>query len=219
MSSKEIIEKLHKYSKHHLLDEHDAFVCCILSHGGPGVVYGTDGVAVEMNNILLLFRPDQCEFLAGKPKLFFVQACRGDKLDLGIVTDGKQPTICANSSCTVATIPSGADFCVSYAAEPGHVALRDVICGTPYVCALCEAMVKQGANKDFHYILMAINLFVFRGGRPKANTASRFHSAETFVFDYEVKWLFWYSFLPKCTIPAPNWRFLPPDFRMGSHPN
>ena len=73
MSSKEILERLVDISRHHSLDEHDAFVCCILSHGGPGVVYGTDGVAVDMDEILSLFRPDNCDNLAGKPKLFFVQ--------------------------------------------------------------------------------------------------------------------------------------------------
>ena len=73
LTSKEITERLTDMSRHHLLDEHDAFVCCILSHGGPGVVYGTDGVGVDMDDILSLFRPDNCDNLAGKPKLFFVQ--------------------------------------------------------------------------------------------------------------------------------------------------
>ena len=73
LSSKDIVERLTDVSRNHLLDEHDAFVCCILSHGGPDVVYGTDGVAVELNEIFSLFRADICENLAGKPKLFFVQ--------------------------------------------------------------------------------------------------------------------------------------------------
>ena len=73
LSSKEIIERLTDISRNNLLDEHDAFVCCILSHGGPDVVYGTDGVSVEINDILSLFRADNCASLAGKPKLFFVQ--------------------------------------------------------------------------------------------------------------------------------------------------
>ncbi len=83
LTSKEIVERLEDISRHHSLDEHDAFVCCILSHGGPGVVFGTDGVAVDMNDILSLFRPDKSEHLAGKPKLFFVQVGGGEE---GIVS-------------------------------------------------------------------------------------------------------------------------------------
>jgi len=157
LSSKDIVERLTDVSRNHLLDEHDAFVCCILSHGGPDVVYGTDGVAVELNEIFSLFRADICENLAGKPKLFFVQACRGDKQDYGVVADGSQ--LIDRPPRATCTVPTGADFCISYAAEPGHVALRDVVNGTPYVCALCEAMVKHGSggNRDIQYVLTAMN--------------------------------------------------------------
>ena len=86
------------------------------------------------------------------------QACRGDKQDFGVVADGSRPVDRTPSRATC-TVPTGADFCISYAAEPGHVALRDVVNGTPYVCALCEAMVKHGSggNRDFQYVLTAMN--------------------------------------------------------------
>ena len=90
--------------------------------------------------------------------LFSSQACRGDKQDYGVVADGSQLMDRAPSR-TTCTVPTGADFCISYAAEPGHVALRDVVNGTPYVCALCEAMIKHGSggNRDFQHVLTAMN--------------------------------------------------------------
>ena len=52
----------------------DCFVCAILSHGDEGLVYGVDG-PLELDALLQPFRHSRS--LAGKPKLFFVQACRG----------------------------------------------------------------------------------------------------------------------------------------------
>ncbi|CAB1320006.1 unnamed protein product [Coregonus sp. 'balchen'] len=57
-----------------------SFVCVMLSHGDEGVFYGTDG-NVELKKLTGLFRGDRCKTLVGKPKLFFIQACRGNDLD------------------------------------------------------------------------------------------------------------------------------------------
>ena len=53
----------------------DCFVCIILSHGRQGYVYGTDGL-VMIESLTKHFKGDVCESLAGKPKLFFLQACK-----------------------------------------------------------------------------------------------------------------------------------------------
>jgi len=156
LNSKDLIDSLREIAKQNQLDEHDAFICCILTHGGEGVVYGVDGVSVSMEDILSVFRPENCENLVGKPKLFFVQACRGNKQDFGVVADGGLVPLSGQKISSL-TVPTGADFLISYAAEPGHVALRDVINGTPFICALCEAMYKHASNRDFYYVLTAMN--------------------------------------------------------------
>lgn len=62
----------------HLTDHsnYDAFVCCILTHGKLGVVYTSDGKAVEILSLVDYFSDRQCPSLKGKPKLFFIQACQ-----------------------------------------------------------------------------------------------------------------------------------------------
>lgn len=62
----------------HLIDhsDYDAFVCCILTHGKLGVVYTSDGKAVEILSLVDFFSDRQCPSLKGKPKLFFIQACQ-----------------------------------------------------------------------------------------------------------------------------------------------
>ena len=63
--------------------EYDAFVCCILTHGTKGQVFGTDWESLEIVKIRGLFEDHVCKSLGGKPKIFLIQACRGDDTDLG----------------------------------------------------------------------------------------------------------------------------------------
>lgn len=53
------------------------FVCCLMSHGSDGAIYGADTALVEISSIMDFFKESKCTALAGKPKLFFIQACRG----------------------------------------------------------------------------------------------------------------------------------------------
>ncbi|XP_012944029.1 caspase-7 [Aplysia californica] len=77
----------------------DCFACAILSHGDQtwterewdrlgtktrlDLLFGVDGRAVATKFIVELFSDNYCPGLEGKPRLFFLQACRGSKLDHG----------------------------------------------------------------------------------------------------------------------------------------
>ena len=56
----------------------NCFVCCIMSHGAGGSIYGSDWKHVDVKYIINRFKGDNCKALSGKPKLFFIQACRND---------------------------------------------------------------------------------------------------------------------------------------------
>ena len=54
---------------------------CILAHGiSGGEVYGVDGQTVRIDQLQKPFV--DVDYLKNKPKLFIVQACRGDQADL-----------------------------------------------------------------------------------------------------------------------------------------
>lgn len=74
---KEIVEKLRNYNH----SMYDCFIIAILSHGDEGAIYGTDGDLVTLEDIMYQFGANRCPTLSGKPKLFFVQACRGGKFN------------------------------------------------------------------------------------------------------------------------------------------
>ena len=73
---------------------YDCFVCCILTHGIHGALYGVNGITVPIRDMTGPLRAQGCPTLAGKPKLFFMQACQGrDKQEgqwtFGIILQGE----------------------------------------------------------------------------------------------------------------------------------
>ena len=55
---------------------YDAFIFSILTHGEEGLLYGTDGT-ISTRDLISVFK--DATTLAGKPKMFFFQACQGKK--------------------------------------------------------------------------------------------------------------------------------------------
>ncbi|XP_012730655.2 caspase-2 isoform X1 [Fundulus heteroclitus] len=62
----------------------DSCVVCLLSHGVEGAIYGTDGQLIQLDWVFEAFDNAHCPLLQNKPKMFFIQACRGDEMDCGV---------------------------------------------------------------------------------------------------------------------------------------
>lgn len=67
----------------------DCLLIAILTHGSEGKLYGVDNESVPVKDLTQLFNGDQCPSLIGKPKIFFIQACRGQNVDGGVKYDMK----------------------------------------------------------------------------------------------------------------------------------
>ncbi|XP_064115673.1 caspase-7-like isoform X3 [Macrobrachium nipponense] len=67
----------------------DSLVVVFMSHGGLNektnreFIWTYDSM-VDTSELWINLTPEECPSLAGKPKLFFIQACRGDDTDLGV---------------------------------------------------------------------------------------------------------------------------------------
>ena len=117
----EVMHKvLKKFSAELDHSQYDCFVCCLLSHGKNDGIYGTDGKLVKIQDITALFRGAECPTLASKPKLFFIQACRGKKYDEGAQlqadtseTSSKEAMKWPNAE------PNESHFLLGYATPPG----------------------------------------------------------------------------------------------------
>eukprot|EP00079_Xenopus_tropicalis_P032868 XP_017946639.1 PREDICTED: caspase-3 isoform X1 [Xenopus tropicalis] len=131
-----------------------SFVCAILSHGEDGLVYGVDG-PIQIKNLTDLFRGDRCKTLVGKPKLFFIQACRGTDLDSGIETDsGSEP------GEEIQRIPVEADFLYAYSTVPGYYSWRNTMNGSWFIQSLCEMIKLYGPHLELIQILTCVNHMV-----------------------------------------------------------
>ena len=136
-------------------ENYDSFVCCILSHGYLDGVYGTDSKPVKINDIASLFKGNFCPTLADKPKLFFIQACRGDDEDKGVVVqkDAKGDS----DDALRHSLPSEADFLFGYATPPGNVSWRSPRYGSWYISKLCEVFVDYAPQQDLLSMLTIVN--------------------------------------------------------------
>lgn len=77
LTALKMCEKIKEYSKvNH--DQYDSFVLCISSHGAVDCILGTDLKTIPIKHIIVPFAGPSCESLRGKPKLFFISACRND---------------------------------------------------------------------------------------------------------------------------------------------
>ncbi|CAH1792905.1 unnamed protein product [Owenia fusiformis] len=152
----------------------DCFACVILSHGNDnGEVYGKDAT-VSIDTLTEPLKGNNCASLAGKPKLFFIQACRGSKLDEGIeVTDGHGgDDIDETNTNTTYRIPAEADFLMAYSVVPGYFAWRNSREGSWFIQALCIELEEHGEDPDFDIlkIMTRVNrrvAFDFQSNNPR----------------------------------------------------
>ncbi|KAK1166692.1 caspase-7-like [Acipenser oxyrinchus oxyrinchus] len=133
------------------------FACILLSHGEEGMIYGTDG-AMPIKSMTSLFRGDMCKSLVGKPKLFFIQACRGSEFDNGIQSDsGPSSESMETDANPQHKIPVEADFLFAYSTVPGYYSWRNPGQGSWFVQALCNVLSEYGNQLEILQILTRVN--------------------------------------------------------------
>ena len=115
--------------------DHDSFVCCIISHGGKGrKIFANDGLKVDLNKHIAS-KLTACENLKRKPKMLFIQACRGGESDEGVsVTAGE-------ASDLPEIIPNRADIFFGFATPHDYVAYTpqyESERSSAYVESLCQ---------------------------------------------------------------------------------
>ncbi|NXL02787.1 CASPA protein, partial [Mesembrinibis cayennensis] len=147
------------------LEDHkdrDCFICCILSHGESGAIYGKDEELVSIRMIMSHFTAKQCPQLAEKPKLFFIQACQGKEIQrpVYVEADAQIPDLPSmqQSVSPSESIPEEADFLLGMATIDGYVSFRHIEQGAWYIQALCsklQLLVPRG--EDILSILTEVN--------------------------------------------------------------
>ncbi|CAL8373929.1 unnamed protein product [Gadus morhua 'NCC'] len=163
-----------------VLPQHgDAFVCCVLSHGAEKVVLGVDRKPLPISDITWAFNKEHCPALLGKPKVFFIQACQGHRLQTGLVMDD-HPLECdaidlgrpkVEDGLRVVSIPGEADILVAVATVEKFQAVRHRENGSWFIQSLCEQL-REGCprGEDIMLILRRVIDDDFGGGAIESST-------------------------------------------------
>uniref|UniRef100_A0A669C4L0 Caspase-3 n=1 Tax=Oreochromis niloticus TaxID=8128 RepID=A0A669C4L0_ORENI len=133
-----------------------SFVCVMLSHGDEGVIYGTDGCE-KFDTLVQCFKGNHCKGLVGKPKLFFIQACRGSALDGGAIEVDS-----VGDEQTSEKIPVEADFLYAYSTAPGYYSWRNTSNGSWFIQTLCEMLERYSGKLDLMQIMTRVSYGVSR---------------------------------------------------------
>ncbi|ULT98035.1 hypothetical protein L3Y34_005694 [Caenorhabditis briggsae] len=148
-------------------DHGDSAILVFLTHGCVDGVYGTDGKVFQLNQVFVLLSPENSPQLALKPKLIFVESCRGSNRDAGysVVEDPGEDQVLERSGVGSAgervgekpkTIPMNPDFLISYSTSPGHVAFAHPRFGAYHVQLLCRTIAERAHQDDLETVMVAV---------------------------------------------------------------
>ena len=141
---------------------YDCFVLWLMSHGRSGEVFSSDGSTVPIQTLHDML--SECKTLSGKPKLFFIQACRGIGEDVGVkvcADSNISPLSQANRSYEPTTvdpvIPKHSDFLYAFSTVDEYVSYRNEDEGSHYVRCFVEAFGEHVAHEHILDILTIVN--------------------------------------------------------------
>ncbi|XP_075991935.1 caspase-1-like isoform X2 [Anticarsia gemmatalis] len=131
------------------IDHRNTSCICItiLTHGDTGGELKAANKPYLLSDILHVF--ESSPGLVNKPKLFFVQACRGSSEDKGY-------TVQLDSE-NILTVPTFSDTLVLYSTVKDHVAYRDELNGTWMIQELCIILTTYHRVLDLLHMITLLN--------------------------------------------------------------
>ncbi|NXC01265.1 CASP8 protein, partial [Orthonyx spaldingii] len=157
LEGKEIYKTVKEYSnKDH--KNMDCFVCFILSHGEKDKIKGVDDECVNIEDLVSLFTGTNCPSLAGKPKVFIIQACQGSVSHPSVTVVPDSSGHLEVDATPLISIPDKADILIGMATVEDYLSFRHPETGTVYIQSLCEKMkLLCPCRVDFTAILTEVN--------------------------------------------------------------
>lgn len=153
MANDQTVDEMHELIYSVSKEDHSSsasFVCVLLSHGDEGIVFGTDRPE-KFDDLTKYFKGDKCKSLVGKPKLFFIQACRGSDLDGGAMIETD------SADCHSERLPVEADFLYAYSTAPGYYSWRNTSNGSWFMQSLCEMLQQHSKQMELMQIMTRVN--------------------------------------------------------------
>lgn len=156
LSANEIKEKIRKVSEMDHADS-DCILISIMTHGEECGVLSAKDEKYNLNEITEYFSADNCPSLARKPKIFFIQACRGNKLDFGTkMTRTRSETDKTEASSAVYQLPNEIDFIIVHSSAEGYYSFRKETEGSCFIQCLCDELDQNGNDENLFVLLTRV---------------------------------------------------------------
>lgn len=159
-TAKQIDEDFEVVSRDENNKKYDAFVAIILSHGNKNnVIEGVDHCFVSLESILEKFNNENCPLLMCKPKMFFIQCCRGNKLDRGIYLENTANSISLlpEQMPSFIRLPTWTDTVVCHSTIDGYVSIRNILTGSWFGDALVKVFCERAHDTEFNHLISLVN--------------------------------------------------------------
>ena len=180
LTANEMVHKVELYSK---WQHKGAFFLIILSHGtmveDKEVIIGTDGETVTMNDIESFFHATKCPTLREVPKIFLIDACRGDQQER-VSSDSEShdtsrlfPKSASQNSRNRRVKLDTSDFLLVYAATHGHVALGNKDQGSVMTQTFIEVTKEAAHNKTITDIIQEVKVRIEKHGQQTVESVDR----------------------------------------------
>jgi len=136
----------------------DCLFVALFTHGGEEEMVWAYDLQFSTEIFWSTMSSTNCPSLAGKPKIYLVQACRGQEPNepFRVAKAGRNSS---NGNFTM-TIPNHADSLLIYSSIPGFVSLRDPVSGSWLVQAFCRVMDTEKYDDDLVSIVTEVNRVV-----------------------------------------------------------
>lgn len=170
LSREDVLDTLKKWSQADHSDS-DCLVVVVMSHGEQGVVYARDA-KYNVDSLWKYFVGNACPSLIGKPKLFFIQACRGEEFDEGVTlkSDGPKDMVDAKKEQVSYSIPAMADLLVMYSTYDDHFSCNPKQCSW-FIQSLCAEFKENGRFHDLLTLLTGVarrTVYEYQSSTPDA---------------------------------------------------
>lgn len=139
--------------------DNDCLVVVVMSHGSDGKICAKDK-AYSVECLWENFLGNDCRSLIGKPKLFFIQACRGSNYDHGVIVNSKDYTDSPSTSTDEQLnlkIPTHSDLLVMYSTYKHQKAWRNENRGSWLIQAIFQEFTENGKDLDLLTLLTGVS--------------------------------------------------------------
>ena len=132
-------------------EKDDFFVCVIMAHGSQGTFSCADGERIDLKtDVFPRFKSSRAAALAGKPKIFLINKCRGHRSAAAVGVDGGGGGGGGESKWEAddeaddgtAYVADDTDYLTAYSSTPGHVSWRNEEKGSWMMSLLCDIFEK-----------------------------------------------------------------------------